>query len=391
MLPDDFEKDAPGRVVRAVQGHWTFQPDLLPPAFNPDWATVQRLTEAERALGELAGVGRLLPNATLLIRPFISREAVESSRIEGTVTRLDQLLLFEAEPDELSAPADAQEVMNYVRATEFGLAQIRAGQPFSLMLIRELHRVLLEGVRGGEKRPGEIRNRGVLIGRTGQTYETARFVPPCHTALEPLLVNLVEFLRSRGGLPVLAQLAVAHYQFETIHPFNDGNGRVGRLLVTLMLCERGVLPEPLLYLSGFFEQSRTEYYDGLLSVSRRGAWNEWLAYFAFGVTTQARDAATRARRLIDLRQSYHYRTAAAVRGPAALRLVDELFATPYLTLRRATETTGVAKKSAQNTIDKLLAAGLIREITGKQRNRIYCADEILRLLDGPLTDTTSTP
>ncbi len=391
MLPEDFEAGAPGRVVRSVQGHWTFEPDLLPPAFSPDWATVQRLTEAERALGELGGVGRLLPNPQLLIRPFLSREAVESSRIEGTITRLDQLLLFEADPSELSIPGDAQEVLNYVRAMEFGVAQVRAGYPFSLMLIRELHRVLLEGVRGGEKRPGEVRDRSVLIGRTGQTYETARFVPPCHTALQPLLVNLVEFLRGGGGLPVLVQIALAHYQFETIHPFNDGNGRVGRLLVTLMLCERGVLPEPLLYLSGFFEQNRAEYYDGLLNVSRRGAWNEWLAYFAFGVTTQAHDAAARARRLIDLRQDYHHRTAAVVRGRAALRLVDELFASPFLTLRRATETTGVAKKSAQNTIDKMLAAGLIREITGKRRNRVYCADEILRLLDRPLTDTTPTP
>lgn len=388
MTPDEFEPTAPGRVVRAIQGHWMFPPDLLPPTFNPDWATVQRLTEAERALGELAGVGRLLPNPTLLIRPFISREAVESSRIEGTVTRLDQLLLFEAEPDELRSPADAQEVLNYVRAIEFGLAQIRSGYPFSLMLIRELHRVLLEGVRGGDRRPGVIRDRGVLIGRTGQTYETARFVPPCHTELDPLLVNLVEFLQRGSGLPVLAQIAIAHYQFETIHPFSDGNGRTGRLLITLMLCQRGVLPEPLLYLSGFFERNRMEYYDGLLNVSRRGAWNDWLAYFAFGVATQARDATIRARRLIGLRQSYHHRAAAAVRGSAALRLVDELFASPYITLRRATEATGVAKKSAQNTINKLLGAGLIREITGQQRNRVYCADEILRLLDEPLTVPT---
>lgn len=389
MLPADFQPDAPGRVVRSIQGHWTYQPDPLPPHFIPDWATVQRMNEAERALGELSGVGRLLPNPHLLIRPFLSREAVESSRIEGTVTRLDQLLLFEAEPNELRSSADAHEVLNYVRAAEFGLKQIRSGHPFSLMLLRELQRVLLEGVRGGEKRPGEIRDCGVLIRRTGQTYETARFVPPCPTALGPLLLNLVEFLQGGAGLPVLAQLAISHYQFETIHPFHDGNGRVGRLLITLMLSQRGILPEPLLYLSGFFEQNRREYYDGLLNVSRQGAWNEWLAFFAFGVATQARDAAARARRLIDLRQSYLHRTAAVVRSPAALRLIDELFASPYLTLRRATEATGVAKKSAQNSIDRLLAAGLIREITGKQRNRIYCANEIFRLLDEPLTDGTS--
>jgi Fic family protein len=386
VTPEDFQPTAPGRVVRAVQGHWMFLPDPLPPTFTPNWTTVQRMTEAERALGELAGVGQQLPNPHLLIRPFISREAVLSSRIEGTQTRLDQLLLFEAEPEELRHPGDAQEVLNYVRATDFGLAQIRAGYPLNLGLIREVHRVLLDGVRGGEKRPGEVRDRGVLIGRAGQTYETARFVPPCHTALAPLLDDLVRFLREGRGLPVLAQLALAHYQFETIHPFNDGHGRVGRLLLTLMLCERGVLPEPLLSLSAFFEANRGEYYDGLLDVSRRGAWNDWLTYFAYGVAVQARDAATRARRLIALRQSYLHRAAEAVRAKAALRLVDELFASPFLTLRRATEVTGVAPKSAQNTIEKLVAAGLLREITGKLRNRVYCADEILKLLDQPLAE-----
>lgn len=388
MLPDDFEQNAPGRVIRSVLGHWTFDPAPLPPRFEPSWNTVQRLGEAERALGELAAANRLLQRDQwhLFIRPFMAREAVESSRIEGTVTRLDQLLLFEVEPAELHAPGDAPEVMNYVRAMEFGLEQVRGGYPIELPLIRELHRILLTGVRGGEKRPGEVRDRPVLIGRTGQTYDTARFVPPCHTTLQPLLDDFTQYLRHGRELPVLVQLALAHYQFETIHPFNDGNGRVGRLLITLMLCERGILPEPMLYLSGFFERNRQEYYDGLLNVSRRAAWNDWLTYFAFAVTTQANDAGERARRMIALRDRWHHRAAEAVRAPAALRLVDGLFATPFLTIRRAVELTGVAKKSAQNTIDKLLAAGMLREITGKQRDRVYCADEILRLLDAPLSE-----
>jgi len=386
MTPEDFDSNSPGRVVRAVQGHWTYQPNPLPPTIQPDWATFERIGEAERALGELAGLGRLLPNPQLLIRPFISREAVESSHIEGTATRLDQLLLYEVEPEDVRRTDDAGEVMNYVSATQFGLEQMRAGYPFTLGLIRELHRVLLTDVRGGDKRPGEIRDRGVLIGRTGQTYDTARFVPPCHTTLEPLLVNFVEFLRTNSGLPVLVQIAVMHYQFETIHPFNDGNGRVGRLLITLMLCERGILPEPLLYLSGFFDKNRQEYYDGLLCVSRKGAWNEWLAYFAYGVTVQARDSAARVRKLIDLRQAYHLRSAEAVRSKAALLLVDELFASPFITLKRAVEVTGGIPKSAQNTIDKFTAAGMLREVTGKQRNRIYCADEILRVIDQPIGD-----
>lgn len=391
MLPEQFAPNAPGRVVRSVQGHWTFLPDPLPPQIQPDWATVQRMSEAERALGELAGMGRLIPNPELLVRPFISREAVESSRIEGTSTRLDQLLLHEAQPGDLRRTRDADEVLNHVRAAEFGLQQVRASYSITLNLFQELHRILLTGVRGYDMRPGEFRDRGVLIGRTGQTYETARFVPPCHTALGPLLTNFVDFLRAPGGLPVLAQAAVMHYQFEAIHPFSDGNGRVGRLLIPLLLCERGVLPLPLLYLSGFFDRNREEYYDGLLNVSRRAAWTEWLAYFAYGVTVQARDAAARIGRLNDLRLDYHHRSAAVVRSKAALQLVDELFASPYLTLRRATEVMGATAKNAQNVIDKFVAAGLLREMTGQRRNRVYCADEILHLIDQPMNVPAPTP
>lgn len=238
ITPDEFQISSPGRVVRSVLGHWTFQPNALPPDFTPDWPTIQRMNEAERALGALAGMAGLLPNPQLLLRSFVNREAVASSRIEGTVTTLDQLLLFEVTPDELTIPGDAEEVLNYVRAADFGFAQIKAGYPLSWPLVEELHRILLTGVRGDEKRPGLLRDRPVMIGRTGQTFETARFVPLCHTALRPPLDDLVDFLRT-STLPVIAQLAIAHYQFESIHPFNDGNGRVGRLLIALMLAARG--------------------------------------------------------------------------------------------------------------------------------------------------------
>ncbi len=383
MTPDQFQISSSGRVVRSVLGHWTFQPNTLPPDFTPDWPTIQRMNEAERALGALAGMAGLLPNPQLLLRSFVNREAVASSRIEGTVTTLDQLLLFEVTPDELATPGDAEEVLNYVRAADFGFAQIKAGYPLSWPLVEELHRILLTGVRGDEKRPGLLRDRPVMIGRMGQTFDTARFVPPCHTVLRPPLDDLVDFLRT-STLPVIAQLAIAHYQFESIHPFNDGNGRVGRLLIALMLAARGVLVEPILYLSAYFERHRQEYYDHLLSVSHRGSWNEWLQFFAFGVAHQARDSAMRARRLIELRRSFHLRIAEVIRAEAAFRLADSLFATPYTTLSRATLVTGVTKKSAQNTLDKLRAAGLIREITGRQRYRVYCADEILALLEQPL-------
>src|SRR5262249_33179750 len=295
------------------------------------------------------------------------------SRIEGTVTRLDQLFLFEAQPGEMQHPADAGEVRNYVRALEHGLEQIRQGYPFSLKLLRELHSILLEGVRGRDQRPGRIRDRAALIGREGQTFATARFVPPCHTKIEPMLRDFERFLREKHELPLLVLLAQAHYQFEAIHPFNDGNGRVGRLLIPLLLCQRGSLPDPLLYLSAFFEQHRQDYYDCLLEVSRRGAWNEWIAFFARGVAEQARDAATRAVCLLDLWQTYHHRVVRFVRSSVVLRLVDELFASPFITINRASKVMGVAFKSARNSVDRLVEAGILREITGQQRYRVYSA------------------
>jgi Fic family protein len=351
---------------------------------------MSQLSVADQALGELAGAGRRLPNPHLLIRPFIRREAVLSSRIEGTVTRLDQLFLFEVQSEELAHPSDASEVRNYVVALEHGLEYLRRGYPFSLQMIQEVHRSLMQEVRGGEKRPGEIRDRAVLIGRS-YDFDQARFVPPCHTTLQPMLQDFVTFLRDRRDLPVVVQLALMHYQFETIHPFNDGNGRVGRLLITLMLCERQVLPQPLLYLSAFFEQHRDEYYDHLLNVSRRAAWNKWIGFFARGVAEQAHDAVMRVQRLQDLRDTYRQQVAELMRTAKAQLLIEELFASPYITMNHAAQVMGVAFKSAARTVSILEGEGMLREVTGQQRNRIYCADRILRLLDEPLTDTPSTP
>ncbi|WP_197490732.1 Fic family protein [Planctomyces sp. SH-PL62] len=362
----------------------------MPPRIEPDLRLMSLLSTADRALGELAGIGRRLRNPHLLIRPFIRREAVLSSRIEGTITRLDQLFLFEAQPEEPSHPSDAGEVRNYVRALEHGLEYIRGGEPFSLRMLREIHHLLLDGVRGAEKRPGELRDRAVLIGRSSE-FDEARFIPPCHTTIGPMLDDFVAFLRDERSLPVAIQLALAHYQFETIHPFNDGNGRVGRLLITLMLCERQILPQPLLYLSAFFEQHREEYYDHLLNVSRRAAWNDWFGFFARAIAEQARDAVIRVQRLQDLQETLRQRTSRLIRTAAPQILVDELFASPFITMNRAADVMGVAFKSAARTIITLEEAGILREITGQQRNRVYCADEILRLLDEPLTDDPPTP
>jgi Fic family protein len=390
LRQEDFTSEAPGRLVQSGRGYWTFEPAPLPPNLLFDLALVRQLSDAAQALGELAGVGRRLPNPHLLIRPFLSREAVLSSRIEGTVTRLDQLFLFEAEADELVHPVDVGEVANYVRALEYGLQRL-SEVPLCLRLLREVHERLLQDVRGENKRPGQFRNCGVMIGRSGQTWDDARFVPPDHEKVEPLLRDFERFLNVPGELPIVAQLALAHYQFETIHPFMDGNGRLGRLLITLMLCERRVLPQPLLYLSAYLEKHSQEYKDRMLEVSRRGAWGEWLRFFARGVEEQSRDAAERASRLLDLWQAYRVKVREASQSSAALQLVDELFASPFLSIRRAAEILSVTFPTAQSNMKKLEDLGIVREITGQKRYRVYSAQEIFRLLDEPLSSEPEQP
>jgi Fic family protein len=389
LRPEEFADAAPGRLVSAQEGHWTYEPHALPPTLTFDMPLLRQLSEADQALGQLAGVGRMLPNPHLLIRPYVRREAVLSSQIEGTVTRLDQLFLFEAEPDHVAHPADVAEVINYVAAMEHGMNRLAEGLPLCLRLIREVHAELMAGVRGGEKRPGEFRECGVLLGQRGQTYENARFVPPAPGALNGLLRDFGRFIEEPGDLPVVIQMALAHYQFETIHPFMDGNGRVGRLLLTLMLCARGCMPQPLLYLSAYFHANRTGYYDLLLEVSRRGAWNEWISFFASGVTEQARDAVRRTNRLLDLWKGYRQRAREGAISANGLALVDELFASPFLTAKRAMEVLGVTFATAISNIRKLGKAGILREMTGRQRNQVFVADEILALLDAPSAEETT--
>ena len=320
-----------------------------------------------------------MPNPHLLIRPFLRREAVLSSRIEGTVTRLDQLLLFETASGQLAPDDDAEEVFNYVLALELGLEAIRSGQPFTRGLLREVHKALMQGVRGSDKRPGEFRDQSVAIG------SASRFVPADPHQVAPLLDDFLTFLREGRSMPIIVQLAVMHYHFEAIHPFNDGNGRVGRLLITLMLCERGALSQPLLYLSAFFDEHREEYYDHLLAVSRHGCWGEWIEFFARGVAEQATDAALRTRKLLELAREYRQLAIQAGHSSKALLVIDELFSSPYLTVNLVAQATGTLTKHAGKLISGLVALGILRETTNRKRNRIFCADRIVELLDKPLT------
>lgn len=376
MKSEEFSASAPGKVVHSTLGHWVYSPDPLPPEWTYSRSLAGAISRADQALGALRSLGNLLPNPHLLIRPFIRREAILSSRIEGTVTRLDQLLMYEAEPDAGEPNDDLTEVLNYVAALDYGLSRLAEGVPIGLWLLREIHQILMRGARGERKRPGQFRACPVLIGRTTR-YEDAWFVPPDHQDVEPLMRGLEEFLRAPGDLPIVVQIAFAHYQFESIHPFMDGNGRLGRLLITLMLCERGVLSKPLLYLSAYLEAHDEEYRDGLLMVSQTGNWEEWIRFIAAGVAEQAEDAVGRAERIMALREDYRKRAAAAGKSVA---LVEHLFESPAITITGVEHVMGKAYNTAKRHVAWMVGEGILAPVEGDTRSRVYMAPEIFRLL-----------
>ncbi|MBO9369036.1 MAG: Fic family protein [Chloroflexi bacterium] len=383
MNPEDFRETSAGRVLRTPAGYWAFVPHPLPPALHWSDALITALAEAERALGELAGLGYSLPNPHLLIRPFIRREAVFSSRIEGTRASLSDLLTYESVQLSLfELPDDVREVHNYVRALEYGLERL-AELPLSLRLMREIHAILLEGVRGQEQTPGEFRRSQNWIGPPGAALQEATFVPPPLAEMGEALDALEKFLHDPPQLPPLIRLGLFHYQFEAIHPFLDGNGRIGRLLNTLLLCAWGLLPTPLLYLSPYFEARRQQYYDLLLQVSQRGDWEAWLTFFLRGVVTQGRDAVQRIRSLERLHARYREQLQSASTAARLLQVVDLLFERPVLQTRQVETALGINFSTAQRYLDRLLQEGILNEITGRARNRLYRADEILKILDQP--------
>jgi Fic family protein len=369
-----------GRLIRCPGGYRAYVPEPLPPPI--DWSAdlAAALSTADRAVGRLAGEGRRLPNPHLLIRPFVRREAVLSSRIEGTQATLGELLAVEAGAAVERSPADLREVGNYVAALEYGVERLHA-LPLSLRLVRELHERLMRGVRGDTATPGEFRRSQNWIGPSGATLTNASFVPPPPDRLMDCLGAWEQFLHD-DTLPPLVHAALAHSQFEAIHPFLDGNGRVGRLLITLLLIARGVLPSPLLYLSAWFEATRPEYYARLSGVTERGEWEEWLAYFLAGTAGQAEDALDRIRRIDDLLAGWRKRL---LKAPSRLpERALELFAeNPFSTVNGLAARLGVAFTTAQRAIDRLESAGIV-SLTGEaKRNRVYCAREILEILEEP--------
>jgi Fic family protein len=380
MQPSDFTSKAPGRLIRTAQGCWAFIPQPLPPALEIDWELASTLSEADRSLSELSGVARTLPNPHLLIAPFVRREAVLSSRIEGTQAGFSDLLFFEAAPSATPPIEDVREVANYVSALEHGLARLK-DLPVSLRLIREIHERLMHGVRGDSMTPGEFRRSQNWIGPPGCTLADAAFVPPPVAEMTQVLSDFEKYLHAALVLPPLVRLALIHYQFEAIHPFLDGNGRIGRLLITLLLCVEGLLPQPLLYLSAFFERHRQEYYRLLMAVSQSGAWRPWIGYFLRGIAEQSSDAVKRANLLLSLRQRYREKMQSARSSSLVLQMVDDLFSTPALDVSSASKRLKVTPRAAQLNVDKLIRSGILKEATGRRRNRIFVAAEIIDIIE----------
>lgn len=364
-----------------MAGYRAYHPNPLPPPIAWSERLAIALSAASELVGKLAGEGRRLPNPHILIRPFVRREAVFSSRIEGTESTLGELLAKEAGAAVERSPDDLREVGNYVAALEYGIERLKS-LPISLRLVRELHERLLSGVRGGHATPGDFRQTQNWIGKPGCTLAQASFVPPPPESLGAHLAAWETFMHNRI-VPPLVHAALAHYQFETIHPFLDGNGRVGRLLITLELCERGVLPTPLLYLSAFFEATRDDYYRGLRGVTEDGDWSGWLEYFLNGIARQAEDALDRAERINGVLESWRKKLAASPGTKAALRLVDVLGSNPFVTAKGVARQLDVAFNTAARAIGQCEAQGFIGKISGDRRDRVYCAEGLLAILDEP--------
>lgn len=375
-----FTPASPGRLVRTVENADAFVPGPLPESLEWSPVLASTLSQADRALGRLDGIGTQLPNPHILIDPFLNREAVLSSRIEGTQAALSDLLRFKVAPDVEPEVPDAREVANYVEAMQYGLRRL-ADLPLSLRLIREVHERLLTGVRGEHRAPGEFRRVQNMIGPPGCLIKDATFVPPPVPEMTTALEAFESYLHRRSELPALVRLALTHYQFEAIHPFLDGNGRVGRLLITLWLCANELLSQPLLYLSAYFEPRREEYNTRLLEVSQKGKWNEWVVFFLRGVAEQAEDAKVRSATLLSLRETFRSRLQTPRGSARALELADQLFLFPYITVRITARLLNVSFSGAQGIIDKAIDAGVLREVTGQPRNRIFVADEIVRAVD----------
>jgi len=364
-----------------MAGYSAFIPAPLPPdpPVRIDGELAHLLSEADRSLGRLDGVASVVPNPDLFVAMYVRQEAVLSSQIEGTQSTLEDVLQFEIDEKGRELPKDVEEVVNYVRAMNYGLARLKE-LPLSLRLIREIHAELLKGVRGAHRTPGEFRRSQNWIGPENCTLTTAAFVPPPVPEMHEALDNLEKFLHDETTLPALLHCGLAHAQFETIHPFLDGNGRVGRLLITFLLCQRGILQRPLLYLSHFLRAYRAEYYDRLMAIRNGGDWEGWLKFFVRGVGEVSREATETAQAILKMREEHRRVIGAELGGNAfALPLLDLLFEHPLVTISIVEQRLKCVYVTASKLVEQFERLGLLKEITGHRRNRRFRYEPYLAL------------
>ena len=361
--------------------YYAFLPQPLPPEPPIAVDALQRLLEAaSQAVGRLDGLAAVLPDTELFLYMYVRKEALLSSQIEGTQSSLADLLLFESAEAPGVPIDDVREVSNYVAAMEYGLQRLRSGFPLSMRLIKEIHGVLMSGARGGKKAPGEFRRTQNWIG--GSRPGNARFVPPPPDKVVDCMSDLEKFLHDDSHqLPVLVKAALVHHQFETIHPFLDGNGRLGRLLITLMLCTEKVLTEPILFLSLYFKTHRNRYYELLTSVRETGDWESWIDFFLQGVRDTADQATETAREILTLIQSDRTTIEGLGRGKAsALQIHRYLERKPLAVIPEMVKALNLSTPTITASLQRMEEAGIVREITGKQRGRVFVYDKYLRIL-----------
>lgn len=377
MEPAEFSASAPGQLVRERNG-WAFVPDPLPPALAPDWQLSAALEEVRDALLTFVGATQSVSNLALIVRPSQQREAIASSSIEGTQTRVRELVLAGSADDDSTVPEDSdlREVFNYRRALEQGQQWISDGRPLNLALIRGLHAVLMQGVRGQRKHPGAFRTDTVAIGGSPLNLRIARFVPPPAEQVLPLMDGLAAFVQGERAYHPLVDCALFHYQFETIHPFEDGNGRLGRLLISLFLQTRGVIDRPILYLSPYFDAHRSEYLRLLHHVSTNSDWIAWIRFFLRAVRSEADASSARIRRMLALHEEYRARVRGTTR--ATMLALDPVFQQVVVTIPAISKAAGVTYPTAKAAVDRLRELGIVVRGPHSKRGQLWVAEELLQ-------------
>ncbi|MBS3074682.1 Fic family protein [Candidatus Pacearchaeota archaeon] len=375
-------KGAFGKIVETQDSehgkYKAFIPNKLPPKVEYTSQVVLALSKADSTLSKLSGAGLLLPNPDLLIIPYLKKEALSSSRIEGTRISLSDYFLSEAKGIKKN-DAEATEVLNYVEAINYGLEKIKEEQ-ITVELIKEMHKILLSNVRGNELLPGNFRPVQNWIGPPNTKIQEATFVPPPKEEVENLVKELIEYLNFYDEMPLLIRCALMHYQFETIHPFCDGNGRIGRTLITLYLCKKNKISKPLLYASDYFEKHRREYYDLLLNTNKSGKFEEWIKFFLEAIKVQSEDALDRTIKIQNLREEYRKKIIKEKQANNLIKVMDNLFFNPYTTINQISAQLKVTYPTAKKIVDQFIKLGILKETKQKEREKLFVGHEILNII-----------